>query len=228
MAKKQRMKSEDVKAQTPEFRVSYSAVFEPKAAKEGDKKKYSVNAIFQVAETEKSKAAGTKIVDIEKLKELVRNVAIEKFGADRTKWPKIGDKAGELKFPFRLGTETSHKDKDGYGEGTIFVNISNALSKPGIVESFAGPDGRPAPLGAQTDFYDGCYARAEVNAYFWEYMGKMGVSLSLQNLQKLRDGERFGGRGNAADSFAPIDQPAGQPAMAGAGAPSNSASPMDV
>lgn len=228
MAKKQRMKSEDVKITTPEFRVSYSAVFEPKAAKEGDKKKYSVNAIFQVAETAKSKAAGTKIVDIEALKTLVRNVAIEKFGADRTKWPKIGDKAGELKFPFRLGTEPSHKDKDGYGEGTMFVNLSNATTKPGIVESFAGPDRRPAPLAAQSDFYDGCYARAEVNAYYWEYMGKMGVSLSLQNLQKLRDGERFGGRGNAADSFAAIDAPAGQPAGVGAGAGSNAADPTGV
>lgn len=164
MAKKQRMKSEDVKIHTPEFRVSYSSVFVPTAAKEGDKKKYSVNAIFQVVETAKSKAAGTKVVDIEKLKELCRNVAIEKFGADRSKWPPIGDKAGQLKFPFRLGTEPSHKDKDGYGEGTMFVTLSNATQKPGIVESFAGPDGRPAPLGAETDWYDGCYARAEINA----------------------------------------------------------------
>lgn len=199
MAKKQRMKSEDVKIQTPECRVSYPSVFTPADLS----KKYEFVAIFQVKETVKSKAAGTKVVDIEPLKALCRAVAIEKYGADRAKWPKIGDGAGMLKFPFRDGAEPTHKDKDGYGEGTIFVTLSSKTQKPGIVESFAGPDGRPAPLAAESDFYAGCYARAEVNAYSWEYMGKFGISLGLQNIQKLRDGERFGGRGNAADSFAP-------------------------
>lgn len=217
---KQRLKSEDVKKQTPEFRVGWPNVFEAVKVNPTDKTaKYGVMAIFQVAESEKSKAAGTKVVTLDDLKELCRNVAIEKFGADRTKWP-------ELKFPFRDGAkETSYKDKDGFGPGTIFVSLQS-VSKPGIVESFAGPDGRPAPLAAQSDFYPGCYARAEVNAYYWEFMGKKGVSLGLQNLQKLRDGERFGGRGNAADAFAPIDAPAGSGAPASAA--SNAADPMAV
>lgn len=221
MAKKERMKSEDVKIHTPEFRVSYSSVFKPAELS----KKYELAAIFQVEETEKSKAAGTKVVSIEKLKELVRNVAIEKYGADRAKWPKIGDGPGMLKMPFRDGMEPGKKDVDGYGKGTIFVTLSSKTQKPGIVESFAGPDGKPAPLAAESDFYDGCYARAEVNAYWWEFAGKFGISLGLQNLQKLRDGERFGGRGNAADAFAPIDAPAGQPVGAAA---SNAADPTGV
>ena len=218
-AKRQRMKSEDVKIHTPEFRVSYPSVFKPADLS----KKYELVAIFQVAETEKSKAAGTKVVSIEALKQLCRDVAIEKYGPDRTKWP-------VLKFPFRDGaTETSHKDKDGYGPGTIFVSIGNPSSKPGIVESFAGPDGRPAPLAAESDFYAGCYARAEVNAYWWEFTGKQGVSLSLQNIQKLRDGERFGGRANAASTFDPIEVPRGAAVPAGAGAAaSNAADPTGV
>jgi hypothetical protein len=215
--KRQRLKSEDVSIHTPEFRVSYPSVFQPAELS----KKYEVVAIFQVKETAKSKEAGTKVVDIEPLKALCRNVAIEKYGPDRAKWPAI-------KFPFRDGTEPTHKDKDGYGEGTIFVTLSSKSQKPGIVESFAGPDGRPAPLAAESDFYAGCYARAQVNAYFWEYMGKVGISLGLQNLQKLRDGERFGGRGNAADAFAPIDAPAGAASGAGAAQGSNAADPTGV
>lgn len=217
MAKKQRMKSEDATAMTAEFRVSYPSVFQPAELS----KKYELTAIFQVAETEKSKAAGTKVVTIDNLKELCRNVAIEKYGADRTKWP-------ALKFPFRDGTEPGKKDSDGYGPGTIFVSLGSKTNKPGIVESFAGPDGRPAPLAAESDFYAGCYARAKVNAYWWTFAGKEGVSLGLQNIQKLRDGERFGGRGNAANDFDAIDAPAGGAVPAGAGAASNSASPMDV
>lgn len=218
---KQRMKSEDTKIKTPEFRVSYPNVFEAVKVNPTDAKaKFGVVAIFQVAETEKSKAAGTKIVSIEALKDLCRAVAAEKFGADRSKWP-------VLKFPFRDGNEPTKKDADGYGPGTIFVSLQS-VNKPGIVEAFAGPDNRPAPLAAQSDFYAGCYARAEINAYYWKFMGKEGISLGLQNLQKLRDGERFGGRGNAADSFDPIDAPAGQPAGAVAGAASNAPDPMAV
>jgi hypothetical protein len=220
--KKERMKSENVNIQTPEFRVSYSSVFKPAELS----KKYELAAIFQVAETEKSKAAGTKIVNIDDLKTLCRNVAIEKYGADRTKWPPVGDGVGMLKFPFREGTETAKKDVDGYGPGTIFVTLSSKTQRPGIVESFKGPDGRPAPLGAESDFYDGCYARAVVNAYWWEFAGKFGISLGLQNLQKLRDGERFGGRGDASAAFEPIDAPVGQPA--GAAQASNKADPTAV
>lgn len=225
MAKKDRMKSEDVKIHTPEFRVSYPNVFEAVKVNPTDAKaKFGVVAIFQIEDTEKSKAAGTKALGVgglEKLKQLCRDVATEKFGADRTKWP-------PLKFPFRDGgTEPSHKDKDGYGPGTIFVSLQS-VQMPGIVESFAGPDGRPAPLGAKTDFYAGCYARAEVNAYYWKFMGKEGVSLGLQNLQKLRDGERFGGRGNAAASFDAIEAPKGAAVPAGAGAASNAADPTGV
>lgn len=221
MAKKQRMAAEDVTVLTPEFRVSYSSVFKPAELS----KKYELSAIFQIEETEKSKAAGTKLVNIQSLKDLCIAVATEKYG-DRSKWPKIGDGIGMLKFPFRAGTEPGKKDVDGYGPGTIFVSLGSKLQKPGIVESFAGPDKRPAPLAAESDFYDGCYARATVNAYWWEFAGKFGISLGLQNLQKLRDGERFGGRGNAADSFDAIDAPQG--AVPAGAAASNSADPTGV
>ena len=197
-----RTQAESVKMLTPEFRVSFPNVFEAVKVNPTDKNaKFGVTAVFQTAETAKSKSAGTKVVSIEGLKALCRNVAVEKFGADRAKWP-------PLKFPFRDGAEPVKKDKDGFGPGIIFVSLQST-SKPGIVDSYAGPDGRSAPLTAQTDFYPGCYARAEVNAYYWKFMGREGVSLGLQNLQKLRDGERLGGRGDAADSFEPIEPPMG-------------------
>lgn len=220
---KNRMKSEDVKLTTPEFRASYPNVFEAVKVNPTDAKaKFGVVAIFQVAETEKSKAAGTKVVSIEALKELCRNVAIEKFGADRTKWP-------ALKFPFRDGLEPTKKDMDGYGAGTIFVSLQS-VNMPGIVESYEDPvTKRPAQLAAKSDFYAGCYARAVVNAYYWKFMGKEGISLGLQNLQKLRDGERFGGRGNAANDFDAIDAPKGAAVGATAGAAaSNAADPTGV
>ena len=73
-----------------------------------------------------------------------------------------------------------------------------------------------------SDVYGGMYARAKINAYFWEYMGKMGVSLGLQHVQKLRDGETFSGRGKAENDFDSVDVPQG--ASAAAAAPAGAAS----
>lgn len=228
---KNRMKSEDVKIKTPVFRVSYPNLFTAVKVNESDKNaKFGVTALFRVKETEQSKKLGESVVDIEPLKALCRAVAIEKFGADRSKWPPIGDGAGMLKFPFRLGTEPGKMKMDGYGEGVVFV-VLQSVNKPGVVDAFADPStGRPKLIEAPSDVYPGCYGRGEVNAYYWEFMGKKGISLGLQNFQKIKDGEQFGGRGNAADSFEAIDPPAapaGQPAAAGVGA-SNAADPTGV
>lgn len=225
MAKKQRMKSELVKFVTPEFRASFPALFEARAAKEGDKPKYSVQMLFQVTDTEKSKAAGTKALGekgLDGLKKLIRDVVEEKFGTDRTKWPPLGDRVGELQLPLHDGNSVAKKDKDGYGPGIIYATASSDPRwnpRPGLVYPHADPaTGRPATLTVPSDVYGGMYARATINAYFWEYMGKMGVSLGLQHVQKLRDGETFSGRGKAENDFDCADVPAGATAAAPVGA----------
>jgi hypothetical protein len=209
---KNKMKSEMESIMTPEFRASFPSLFEPRAAKPGDKAKYSIQMLFQVKETAKSKAEGRKVVDLEPLKVLVRNVLTEKYGQDRSKWP-----AG-LFLPFRDGMEPGKKDLNGYGEGIVFVGASSVKVKPGVVHAYAeAGTNKPALLTVPSDFYGGCYARAKVNAFAWEYMGKVGVSFGLQHVQKLRDGEPFGGNGSAADQFDAIAEPAGAEAAPAAG-----------
>jgi hypothetical protein len=196
------MQSETVKIMTPEFRASFPALFEPRSAdpKGGGKLKYSIVMLFRVGETPESKKAGEKVVSIEPLKILVKNILTEKFGPDRAKWP------SNLVLPFRDGNEPSKKDYPGYGPGVVFATAST-MTRPGVVDAYEDPKnpGKPAPIGAPSDFYGGCYARATINAYFWEYTGRQGVSLSLQNVQKLRDGEPFGGRPSAENDFDAIE-----------------------
>ena len=55
------------------------------------------------------------------------------------------------------------------------------------------------PILDSQDFYSGCYARASISFYAWEYMEKKGVGVNIHNIQKLRDGERLGG--SAGDEF---------------------------
>lgn len=213
MSKRQRLAAENVQIVTPEFRASYPALFEPKKMEGAPKANYSVVALFQVKETKESKEHGRAVVDIKPLKNLCANLLTEKFGADRTKWPKFGDgNNGTIKLPFRSGMEPGKKDKKGFGEGIEFVEFKKPGDqvRPGIAGPKAGPDGRPELITVPSDVYGGCIMRAKVNAYWWEVGGKRGVSIGIQSIQKLRDDEPFGRGSDAQADFEPIAQPVGE------------------
>ncbi|MDE2019165.1 MAG: DUF2815 family protein [Patescibacteria group bacterium] len=201
------------KVTTPEFRVSFPAVFAPRKINQNDpneKPKYSVQMLFRVKATAKSQELGEKVVDIEPLRAAVRQLLTDKFGADRTQWPT------NMRLPFRLGTEPEKKDKDGYGEGIIFCGASSTQNKPGLVDSVGDGTGKPRVIIDPNEFYGGCYARATINAYWYDRAGNKGVSFGLMNIQKLRDGQPFSSRVKAEDEFDAIEQPAGEGASAAA------------
>lgn len=176
-------KSETKKPQitTPEFRVSFPNVFTPRAAAEGQEPKYSIQMLFP------------KTTDIGPLRQAVAAVLVEKFGADKTKWPK------NLKLPFRDGAE---KDYEGYGPGVVFISATSKM-KPGLV------DQNVQPILDPNEFYAGCYARATVSAYYYDRAGNKGVSFGLRNIQKLRDGEAIAGKNKPENDFDAIPMPDG-------------------
>lgn len=175
------MSKQETKLLTPEFRVSFPSVFEP-SGMDGAKKKYSVTMLIP------------KTVDISALKALRDAVIAEKF-PDPSKRPK------GLKNPIRDGDEKS--ELDGYA-GHYFI-AARSMTKPGLVNASV------KPIISQDEFYAGCYARATITAYYYDQSGNKGVAFSLQNIQKLRDGEPFSGRSKAEDDFGPADgvQPVG-------------------
>ncbi len=134
------------------------------------------------------------------LKALIRAAVEAKF-PDPTKRPK------NLKNPLRDGDEDK-PDTDGYA-GHFFATARSKM-KPGLV------DANVKPIISQDLFYAGCYARATVTAFYYDKAGNKGVALSLQNVQKLRDGEPFSGRSKAEDDFGPVES-AGEPAGVAAG-----------
>ena len=166
------------KVKTPEFRLSFPALWKPKAFEEQEPK-YSLVMLF-----DKKKA------DLSGMKKAVVAAAQEKWGA-KEKWPK------NLRLPFRDGDEK--EDMDGY-KGHTYVSASSKQA-PQIVD-FKGPGIRPEPLTeADQKCYAGCYARATLIAFAYDKAGNKGVSFSLQNVQVLRDGKPFSGRKNADDEF---------------------------
>ena len=76
-----------------------------------------------------------------------------------------------------------------------FLN-ANSTQKPGIVDrdlnEILDPD----------EVYSGCWGRASINFFPYNSNGNKGVGVGLNNIQKLKDGERLGGaRASAEDDF---------------------------
>ena len=84
---------------------------------------------------------------------------------------------------------------DEYNEechGCMVMNVSNKR-RPVVVYA------DKTPMTEETELYSGCYGRAVINFYVYEYMGKIGVSAALNGIMKLEDGEPLAG-GTVTDS----------------------------
>lgn len=164
------------KCVTPQFRVSFPHVFEANSF-QGQEAKYKLTMLFP------------KTTDLKELKRAALNAAVEKWGP-KEKWPK------SLKMPFRDGDEK--EELQGYAD-CIFVSATSK-QRPGVV------DQKRAPITKEDNtFYAGCYARASLIAFAYDTAGNKGVAFSLQNIQKLRDGEQFSGRKKAEDEFDDVE-----------------------
>ena len=73
---------------------------------------------------------------------------------------------------------------------------ANSNTAPGIVDA-----DRQVILD-HSEVYSGVYGRASVNFYAFNSNGNKGIACSLNNLQKIRDGEHLGGKSSAEEDFA--------------------------
>jgi hypothetical protein len=179
---------------TPKFRVSYPYIFKPqKPMQAGGEEKYGLTMLFP------------KGADLSALKAEAQRACIEKWGADKTKWP------ANMRNPFRDQKEKldkAGKIQAGHVEGAIFITATSKQA-PGIV------DAANQTILMEKDFYAGCYARATVRAFAYDKAGNRGISFGLQNVQKLSEGDPLGGRAKAEDEFEPV----ADEEMAAAGSP---------
>lgn len=193
---------------SPEFRVSFASVFEPRKNDLNGKMEYGLVALF---------APGA---DLSALKAAAAKVITDKFGSDQSKWPT------GLRSPFRDQGEKVRKDangvplqgpdgkpllQDGHVAGAVFMNLKSN-QKPGLV------DQNVQDIIESHKFYSGCYARATVRPFYYDNKGNRGVSFGLQNIQKVRDGEPMGGRSTPSQDFKPIEGAANEAAATGGAA----------
>lgn len=167
---------------SPIGRVSFPALFTPRAAEEGGEPKYSVVLIFD--------EAAQKTPEFSAMREAVK-AAIRETWKDKP--------PSNLRNPFRKGEDKAHLA--GYEPGTIFVSASS-MRRPQVV----GPD---MAASVEGEVYAGCFGRASLRVFAYDKKGNRGVSFGLGNFQMVRDGEPLGGGSRAEDDFAPVAGGAG-------------------
>jgi hypothetical protein len=162
---------------TPPGIASYAFVWKPQPSMNpGQEPKFSITLLLP------------KKSDLSALKKAVDAAATKKFGE---KGPALL-KSGRLKSPFRDGDEERPDDK--LYTGKIFFSARSNQAPKVVDESLQ-------PIMDQFEFYSGCQCRISVYAFGYDVNGNKGVSFSLNNVQKLGDGERLSGRLSAEEEF---------------------------
>jgi hypothetical protein len=168
----------------PETRWSYANVWEPKAVN-GGTPKYSVSLIIPKSDTK----------TLEKIKAAIQ--AAYEDGQSKLKGNgKSVPPLAAIKTPLRDG-DVERPDDPAYANA-YFINANNR-NKPGIVDVDRNE------IIDHSEVYSGVYGRASINFYAFNSSGNKGIACSLNNLQKVKDGEPLGGHVSAADDFADED-----------------------
>lgn len=171
-------------AKTPVGRISYPNLLKPKLNDmnpAAPKMEYSVDLLFD------------KKTDLSVIKAAIDKAIADKWGSKPPKG---------IASPIKDGDGTKPRSGEPYApeyHGQYFITLKNTR-KPGVV------DAQAQPIIGEEEIYGGCFGRASFNTFAYEKGGNKGVSLSLINFQKVKDGEAFGAsRIDAETDFDPID-----------------------
>lgn len=159
-------------------RFSYAHVFTPFSFdNDPSKAQYSVCVLIDKKDT--------KTID------KVQNAIDYAMDQGKTsKWN--GSIPNNLWFPLRDGDD--EKEGDPAYKGKLFLN-AKTKTQPTVV------DRQVQRIIDPNEFYSGCYGNVSLSFYPFSASGNKGVGVGLRNIQKTRDGERFGGGSSAEDDF---------------------------
>lgn len=204
MAKEQKEKTEKLttKLTTCEFRSSFPNVFVPKENDLSGKKEFIIDALI-------AKTSGCDEPDQDpKLKPFMKIIQNAMKNAGLSAKPK------KWRSPIKDGDDPEKNYPNDYADHWLMTFKCGEDYPPTVITTRKGADGKFQSITNKKDFYGGCYARASINAYWYEIKHpktgaiiNCGVSFGLMNLQKTKEGERFGGQAESAeDSFADTEE----------------------
>ena len=165
---------------------SYLNCWEPKAAPDGGKPKFSVSLIIPKSDTK----------TVEKIRAAIQ-AAYEEGQTKLKGTGKSVPSLSALHTPLRDG-DIDRPDDDAY-KGSWFIN-ANSDNAPDVVDS------ERQPILTRSEMYSGVKGRASINLYAYNVNGNRGIACGLNNLQKIADGTPLGGKSRAEDDFATADE----------------------
>ena len=165
-------------------RLSYAHIWEPGTNADGTPGKYSASLLVDKSDKE-------TLAKIEKATE-----AAIKAGQTVLANAKGVVVRQKLKLPLRDADEEG-VDDPAY-EGKMFLNATSRY-QPGIVNR------KVEDILDQNEVYSGCYCNVDVNFYAFSREGNKGIAVGLNNIQKLKDGERLAGGRSAKDAFSVLE-----------------------
>lgn len=165
-------------------RWSYANVWEPKSIN-GGTPKYSVSLIILKSDAK----------TVEKVRAAIKAAYQEGEGKLKGN-SRVVPALEAIKNPLRDG-DLERPGVEAYKD-SFFIN-ANSATQPGIV------DANCQHILERSEVYSGVYGRASISFYAFNSNGNKGIACSLNNLQKIRDGEPLGGKPRAEDDFATAD-----------------------
>lgn len=170
-------------------RLSYAHIWKPGLDQDGTVGKYST-AVLIPKDDEAS---------IKKINDAIKAAAVEGKS-------KLANKSG--KIPPNLKTPLRDADEEGIEDEAYqnhyFLNASSK-TKPGIVYNRKDENGRRIPVEDENDVYSGCYCYVSINFYAFAVEGNKGIAAGLNNIMKIKDGDRLSGGASADEDFGDIE-----------------------
>lgn len=166
-------------------RFSYANLLIPKSPVEGAEPVYSVSLI--ISKDDK--------FTIDKINNAIK--AAYEEGANKLKGnSKVVPPLASLRSVLRDGD--IDKAGDEAYKNSYFVN-AKSKTKPGIVDADCNPILDPEEI------YSGMYGRASITFYAYNTGMSKGIACGLNNVQKIADGERLGGKATAESDFSNLE-----------------------
>lgn len=183
---------EAMRVTTPTARLSHPHLFKPTAIEKGsDDLRYSCELLFD-----------KKTTDVSVLQKPIKVAIQEKWGKNKADWPepiilpiKDGDKPRLNKRTKKREVKEEHK-----GMWVVRASMKAEFGKPQVV----GRDPK-VPIEDPSEIYPGCYVRAALKAFAYEFADKNGVSFNLDAVQFVKDGKPLSGRKKADELFGVVE-----------------------
>lgn len=193
---------------TPAFRLSYPALFEPRAVMGNDaKKQYSITMLFPKKSTVEMLQKATHPVarhlaadNCAGLYQAITKIARANFG------PEVDLKSLKL-TKFRDGDKPKESGKIDENEKGYIIVRTSSKDRPDCLRADKSRISDPAEL------YPGCWVRAVLSVAPF-LTPTRGVTIYLSGVQKVADDQTFSSRPRAEDEFDAIasgEAPAGTP-----------------